>query len=89
MTAKSEKKDFIKGYLAHRVLTDVEWQAEREKVARCLWARKWRTSWDQYSLGRETATPESNDLRAAEVRDAEAVLVALGYTRTSTTGERE
>lgn len=65
----------------HYVLTQEEWVSEREKVARSLWARKWHTTWDQYSVGREVATPESDDLRAEEMQNAETVLVALGYKK--------
>ena len=75
--AYMDAAEWARTYLAEQEPTD----AEIEAAARALWARRWSTSWDEYSAGRGPASPDGTDLRAVQMRRARAALSAARAAR--------
>lgn len=78
---ETERKGFIAGYLASKRLSESEWAEKREQVARAIFAR-------QFPGSSTTMDPlESLEANAPYYyADADAAMIALGFTRTSEPG---
>lgn len=76
-----ERAAYVTGYLASKVLTEDEWAEKREEVARAIFAR-------QFPGSSTTMDPlESLEANAPYYyADADAAMIALGFTRTSEPG---